>query len=172
MQRSSVPRPSSQAPERAPGGDEIAVRDDALRGQPNAVRGSRVVMIVDDHVHFRSALRDWIAREDAGYELIEAASGEEAIALAGSRKVHLALMDIELTGMNGLEATRRIREMYPEIAVIVVSQHTGDAYVEQARAAGAFAYITKDRVNRELLPAVGRALGRAPSGGGHGDVNE
>lgn len=142
MQRPSVPGPVSQA-------------------QPKAERRARVVMIVDDHAHFRSALRNWMAGEDARYELIEAESAEEALALAGSREVHVVLMDIELPGMNGIDATRQIKEMFPEIAVIIVSQHAAQAYVERARAAGAFAYITKDRVYRELLPAVGRALGSA-----------
>lgn len=116
-------------------------------------------MIVDDHVHFRSALRNWIAGLRAGFELIEAGNGEEAVALAGRREVHVVLMDLELPGMNGLDATRRIREMLPQTPVIIVSQHTGDAYVERARAAGALAYIAKDKVCQELLPAMGRALG-------------
>lgn len=138
MQRPSSPEPSSQAPERA----------------------SHVVMIVDDHVHFRAALRNWIAGLRAGFELIEAGSGEEAVALAGRREVHVVLMDLELPGMNGLDATRRIREMRPQIPVIIVSQHTGGAYVERARTAGAFSCITKDKVCQELLPALERALGR------------
>lgn len=138
-------------------------------GQSKAARGPRVVMIVDDHAQFRSALRNWMAGEDAGYEFVEAGSAEEAIALAGSPKVQVVLMDIELPGMNGLEATRRIRELRPDVAVIIVSQHAGDAYVERARAAGAIAYITKDKVYEELLYTVDRALSRAASGGGHGD---
>ena len=80
--------------------------------------------------------------------------------MAMRREIHVALMDVELPGMNGLEATRRLTEMRPEVAIIIVSQHAGDAYVERARAAGAFAYITKDKAYRELLPTVSRALGR------------
>jgi len=143
------------------------MRDAGSHGQSKAGRQARVVMIVDDHAHFRSALRNWMAGEDDDYELVEAGSAEEAIALAGRREVHVALMDIELPGINGLEATSRIRKMLPEIAVIIVSQHTGDAYVEQARAAGAVAYVTKDEVYRELLPAVSRALSPSVKSGVH-----
>jgi EAL domain-containing protein (putative c-di-GMP-specific phosphodiesterase class I) len=88
-------------------------------GQSKAAFRPYVVMIVDDHAHFRSALRNWIAGLHAGYELVEAGSGEEAVALAGSREIHAALMDIELPGMNGTEATRRIREMLPQVATAI-----------------------------------------------------
>jgi DNA-binding NarL/FixJ family response regulator len=53
--------------------------------------------------------------------------------------------------------------MLPETVIVVVSQHSGAAYVERANAAGAYAYITKDKVYRELLPTVGRALMQVPS---------
>lgn len=165
MQCPSVPGPSSQAPERATREDENAVRDAGPHGQSKAAHRPRVVMIVDDHAHFGCAMRHWIAGLHADFELVEAASGEEAVAPASRQEVHIALMDIELPGMNGLEVTRRIKEMRPDIAVIVVSQHSADAYVERARAAGAFAYITKDKVGQELFPVIGRARHR----GGQGD---
>ncbi|OFZ89328.1 MAG: hypothetical protein A2V78_07465 [Betaproteobacteria bacterium RBG_16_64_18] len=138
--------------------------DAGTHRQSKAAPRPRVVMIVDDHAHFRCAMRHWIAELHSDFELLEAGSGEEAIALTGSREVHLVLMDIELPGISGIEATRRIREMLPEVAVIIVSQHTAPAYVERARAAGAFDYITKDKVCQELLSAMDRALCRDRSG--------
>lgn len=60
--------------------------------------------------------------------------------------------------MNGLEATRLIREMLPEAAVIIVSQHAGDAYVERACAAGARAYVLKNRVHDDLEPLLAGIL--------------
>jgi DNA-binding NarL/FixJ family response regulator len=67
-------------------------------------------------------------------------------------------MDIGLPDINGIELTARIKAMLPKCAVIVVSQHAAQIYVERALEAGAYAYVTKDTAHRELLPAVARAL--------------
>lgn len=69
-------------------------------------------------------------------------------------------MDIGLPDANGIELTAQIKSMLPDTAVIIVSNQTGSAYTERARAAGAFAYIAKEAVHDELLPTVTAALGR------------
>ena len=127
------------------------------------------VLVVEDQDFMRRALRDYLQSAYPDAAIIEAADGARALELCRSRSPQLVLMDVGLPDANGIDLTAQVKEMLPETAVIIVSQHAGDAYVERARAAGAFAYITKDKVYRELLPTVGRALGRAPSGGGHGD---
>jgi DNA-binding NarL/FixJ family response regulator len=172
MQRPSVPGPSSQAPERAIREDRNAMRDDGSHGQSKAARGPRVVMIVDDHAHFRSALRHWISGLHAGYELVEAGSGEEAVALAGRREVHVVLMDLELPGMSGIEATRRIRETLPQTPVIIVSQHAAHVYVERARAAGASAYVLKSRVPDDLAPLLAGIHVGGNGGHPHGTADD
>jgi len=67
-------------------------------------------------------------------------------------------MDVALPDANGIDVTSQIKQLLPQTIVIMVSQHAAEVYVERARAAGAFAYIRKDRVYRELLPAISRAL--------------
>ncbi len=127
------------------------------------------MLVVEDQDFMRWALRDYLQSAYPDAAIIEAADGARALELCRSRSPQLVLMDVGLPDANGIDLTAQVKEMLPETAVIIVSQHAGHTYVERAHAAGAFAYITKDKVYRELLPTVGRALGRAPSGGGHGD---
>lgn len=127
------------------------------------------MLVVEDQDFMRLLLRDYLQSAYPDAAIIEAADGARALELCRSRGPQLVLMDVGLPDANGIDLTAQVKEMLPETAVIIVSQHAGQAYVERARAAGAFAYITKDKVYRELLPAVGRALDRAPSGSGHGD---
>ncbi len=132
--------------------------------------GKRIAMlIVEDHDLMRRLLREYLQSAYPDAAILEAADGARALELCRSRGPQLVLMDVGLPDANGIDLTVQIKEMLPETAVIIVSQHTGHAYVEQARAAGAFAYISKDTVYRELLPTVSRALGRAPHGSELGD---
>ncbi|MBI2961334.1 MAG: response regulator transcription factor [Betaproteobacteria bacterium] len=127
------------------------------------------ILVVEDQDFMRRALRDLLQSAYPDAAIIEAADGARALELCRSRSPQLVLMDVGLSDANGVDLTAQIKEMLPETAVIVVSQHAGQTYVERAGAAGAFAYITKDSVYRELLPTVCRALGPAVSGGGHRD---
>jgi len=127
------------------------------------------VLVVEDQDFMRRALRDYLQSAYPDAAIIEAVDGARALELCRSHSPQLVLMDVALPDANGIDLTAQVKEMLPETAVIIVSQHAGRAYVDRARAAGAFAYVTKDKVYRELLPTVGRALGRAPSGSGHTD---
>ena len=127
------------------------------------------MLIVEDQEYMLRTLVEYVQSAYPDIAIMEAADGARALELCRSRSPQLVLMDVGLPDANGIDLTAQVKEMLPETAVIIVSQHAGQAYVERAHAAGAFAYITKDKVYRELLPTVGRALGRAPSGGEHGD---
>ena len=127
------------------------------------------MLIVEDQTFMRRMLVEYVQSAYPDAAIMEAADGASALELCRSHGPQLVLMDVGLPDANGIELTSQVKKMLPETAVIIVSQHASQAYVERAHAAGAFAYITKDKVYRELLPTVGRALGRAPSGGGHRD---
>ena len=127
------------------------------------------MLIVEDQAVMRRMLVEYVQSAYPDITVMEAADGARALQLCRSSRPRLVLMDVALPDANGIELTAQIRAMLPETEVVIVSQHAVEAYVERAHAAGAFAYITKDKVYRELLPAIDRALGRAPSGGGHGD---
>ena len=127
------------------------------------------MLIVEDQDFMRQMLREYLQSAYPDAAIMEAADGARALELCGSHSPQLVLMDVRLPDANGIDLTAQVKEMLPETAIIIVSQHAGRAYVERARAAGAFAYITKDKVYRELLPTVSLALSRGSSGGGHGE---
>ena len=112
------------------------------------------VLIVDDHDGVRAALRDWIAASCAGVRMHEARDGEEALRLVERAAVDVVLMDIGLPGINGIEATRMLRQRSPAIAVVVISVHDGEAQRAAAVAAGAAAFVAKRRMYEELAPVL------------------
>lgn len=120
-----------------------------------------LMLIVEDQEFMRQTLREYVQSAYPDAEILEAADAAAALELCVDRAPRLVLMDVALPDANGIDVTARIKEMLPQTAVIIVSQHAADVYVERARTAGAFAYIRKDKVYRELLPAIGRALDRA-----------
>ena len=128
------------------------------------------MLIVEDQDVMRRMLVEYVQFAYPDAAIMEAADGARALELCRSGSPRLVLMDVALPDANGIELTAQIREMLPETEVIIVSQHAVAAYVERAHAAGAFAYITKDNVYRELLPTMDRALGRAHTDREHGNT--
>jgi DNA-binding NarL/FixJ family response regulator len=116
------------------------------------------VLIVEDHDAVRRSLREWLETVFSQCCFIEAASGEEAVALAETSGPHLVVMDIGLPRMNGIEATRRIKAVVPTAQVVVLTIHEDEAYQTDATAAGATAYVPKRKMQTELLPALAALL--------------
>ena len=114
------------------------------------------VLLVDDHSLVRRGFRRML--EDAPDILVvgEASDGAEAIRLAQELRPRLIVMDCALPGMSGLIAARRILEMYPQIAILMLSMHSEDTWVRQALDAGARGYILKNAVDLELVTAIRR----------------
>jgi two-component system, NarL family, invasion response regulator UvrY len=112
------------------------------------------VLIVDDQLPFRAVARTVIGLT-AGFEVSgEAESGEEAVAVAAAADPDLILMDINLPGINGIEATRRIRAAQPDVAVILLSTYSEADLPDDARDCGAIAYVHKE----DFGPALVREL--------------
>jgi DNA-binding NarL/FixJ family response regulator len=128
-----------------------------------------VMLIVDDHELMRRMLREYLQSAYANAVVMEAGDGAGGLELCRSQRPHLVLMDVGLPDANGIELTAQVKKILPETAVVVVSQHATQAYVERARAAGAFAYVSKDTVHRELLPTVRLALHSTPTLSGGAD---
>jgi two-component system cell cycle response regulator DivK len=115
---------------------------------------SKCILIVEDQADNRRILRDLFA--NAGYELIEAENGEEALTALTARRPDLILMDIQLPVIDGYEATRRIR-LNPELKSIPIIAMTAYALAgdeAKALAAGCTAYVTKPFSPRALLAKV------------------
>ena len=115
---------------------------------------SKRILAVEDHAENRRILRLLLA--SAGYELLEAATGEEGIAMAEKERPDLILMDIQLPGLDGYEATRRIKAnpVLCHIPIIVVTSYALSGDDVKAFEAGCDAYVTKPFVPRDLLAKV------------------
>jgi DNA-binding NarL/FixJ family response regulator len=112
------------------------------------------ILIADDHTLFRDGLRALFASLPE-FELTgEAATGEEAIALAAELQPDVILMDIQMPGVNGIEATRRILRTSPHIGIVVVTMFKDDDSVFAAMRAGARGYVLKGADQSEMLRSI------------------
>jgi DNA-binding NarL/FixJ family response regulator len=115
------------------------------------------VLLVDDHALVRKGFRR-ILEDDPGIFVVgEASEGEEAVRLALELKPNVVVMDCALPGINGIDATRRIRAKMPGATVLMLSMHSEDTLVRQALEAGARGYILKNALELDLVSAVKRA---------------
>lgn len=117
------------------------------------------VLLADDHTLVRAGIRALLAAMPEVDVVGEAADGEEALRLALRLLPDVVLMDIAMKGMNGLQATTRLRQELPATRVIILSMHASGDYLQQALRAGAAGYILKDAATLELqlaLAAVAR----------------
>jgi DNA-binding NarL/FixJ family response regulator len=116
------------------------------------------VLIADDHPLFRKGMRT-LLNATAETEVIgEATNGQEVIELAATLQPDVILMDLQMPGMNGMEATRQILQQSPRICILVVTLFEDDASVFNALRAGARGYILKDAKEEEMLRAI-KAVG-------------
>src|SRR5436190_18676312 len=118
------------------------------------LRKSIRVLIADDHRLFAQALEAILATDDRIEVVGHARDGAEAVDLARSFDPDVILMDIAMPGMDGFEATRRIRERKRDACVLMLTGSNSRTDVDHARKAGAAGYVTKDRIAAELIDAI------------------
>jgi len=121
------------------------------------------VLIVDDHAVVRSGLSAFLLAFDDLEQIGEAASGEEAVTLCTRTTPDVVLMDLMMPGMDGVAATRAIKEKAPEIQVIVLTSFGEQERVQAALKAGAIGYLLKDASAEDLVAAIRRAAAGKPS---------
>lgn len=125
------------------------------------------VFLADDHAVVRSGVRH-LLEEVGDFEVIgEASTGREVLD-ASLLACRVLVLDLSLPVVSGLEVLRRVRAKYPELAIVVLSMHPSDQFAGRALAAGAIAYVSKERPPSELIAtlraaAEGRALAPAPA---------
>ena len=112
------------------------------------------VLLVDDHKLVRAGIRALLETLPQVEVVGEASDGREALDLAASLKPDIVLMDIAMKGMNGLEATMRLKQTFPEMRVIMLSMYATEDYVMQALHAGACGYLVKESATLELERAL------------------
>jgi NarL family two-component system response regulator LiaR len=115
------------------------------------------VLIVDDHAVVREGVRAFIEAQPDLAVAGEAASGEAAVRVAAERAPDVALVDLVMPGMDGVEATRGIKRVSPRTQVIVLTSYHQDEHIFPAIRAGALSYLLKDVGAEELAEAVRRA---------------
>jgi NarL family two-component system response regulator LiaR len=112
------------------------------------------ILLADDHVLVRQGTRELLEREDDMKVVGEAGDGEEAVALTAELHPHVVIMDIAMPKLNGIEATRRVKEILPDSAVLILSAYDDDQYVFAVLEAGAAGYLLKDVPAHELVDAI------------------
>jgi DNA-binding NarL/FixJ family response regulator len=111
-------------------------------------------LIVDDHRTFGEALHIAMETEKDFRVIGVATSGEEAVSIAENEQPDVVLMDIEMPGMDGIEAIRKVKAVDPEARVVVVSAHQGELIFAKAVEAGASGFLSKDTALRDLVASV------------------
>jgi two-component system response regulator NreC len=112
------------------------------------------LMLVDDHDVVRAGLKSFLESQDGLIVVAEARTGEEAINISLETRPDVVIMDITMPEMSGLEATRRLKTVYPECQVLALTVHQEKQYFFEMLAAGATGYITKQAAPEELVAAI------------------
>ncbi|MFN2291447.1 MAG: response regulator [Anaerolineae bacterium] len=112
------------------------------------------VLLADDHTLVRAGFRAILEALPDVHVVAEAGDGREALRLIEQHQPNVALMDIAMPGLNGLEAAGRVSEAYPHVRVIILSMHANEEYVIRALQSGAVGYLLKDASPGELDTAL------------------
>jgi DNA-binding NarL/FixJ family response regulator len=112
------------------------------------------ILLADDHALVREGTRELLEREEDLEVVAEAGDGEEAVRLTASQRPDVALIDIAMPRLNGIEATKQIKVLCPATAVLILTAYKDDQYIFALLEAGAAGYLLKNVRGRDLIEAV------------------
>ena len=112
------------------------------------------LLVVDDHAAIRETVMTLLAAEYPRCRLLGAACAEDALELCRTERPELVILDITLPGIDGFEATRRIKELCPDTLIVMHSSSDQAVYQAASLAAGASAFVGKGRNSRRLVPVI------------------
>jgi DNA-binding NarL/FixJ family response regulator len=120
------------------------------------------ILIADDHGIVRAGLRMLLDRQEGMNVVAEAEDGVEAVEMAIGQKPDIAILDVAMPRMTGLQAARHIREQAPDVHVLLLSMHDDERYLFEALKAGASGYVLKRAADKDLVDAI-RSVARGNS---------
>ena len=112
------------------------------------------VILAEDHPLVREGTRRILEGTDNIVVVAEAADGREAVAAVDRHEPDVAIVDIGMPGVNGIEATRRIKDVHPQVSVLILTMHDDDQFIFAVLDAGAAGYLLKDVTGHQLIHAV------------------
>lgn len=118
------------------------------------------ILIVEDHDTLRESLKKWLSTTFPDCVFSNVKNGEDAVDISKLQKPDIVVMDISLPGMSGIEATRRIKHMLPEVQVIILTIHDAPEYRKDADEAGAYAFVPKHKMYEKLIPLITNIISR------------
>jgi DNA-binding NarL/FixJ family response regulator len=123
------------------------------------------ILIVEDHEIVREGVRVMLNSQSDMEVVGEASDGRMALRMATEMKPDIVVMDISMPDMNGLQATEKLKQQYPDMKIVTLTRHTDLGFLQQILAAGASGYVLKQSASKELL----RAIRAVATGGKHLD---
>jgi DNA-binding NarL/FixJ family response regulator len=117
------------------------------------------ILLADDHTLVRAGIRSLLQELPGVHVVAEAGDGQTALALIETHQPDIAMLDIAMPGLNGLEVASRVADDFPFVRVVILSMHATEEYVLRALRAGAVGYLLKDANTAELEMAIAAVMG-------------
>ena len=129
---------------------------ESVTGAPLGIELARPlqIIVVDDHAVVREGLKRLLEAASTNWSVIDTASGFDALDLLRTRSFDIAIFDLSMPGIAGLDLLTRVHNLYPKMPVVILTMRSEEHYARRAFEAGARAYITKDAAAQELVAAV------------------